>query len=315
EKGLIIAYDKLHPVELATSSFGQSMNVTMVQMAAGFSSLVNGGYYYQPHMVKQIINDKGATVKNFDPVLERQTVSKKTSDFIQNAMYQTVEGGTAKGAKVEGYAVGGKTGTAQKYPREAKTYLVSFIGAVPAVNPEVVIYVIIDEPQKVPRQANSGIATQFASGILKEILPALDIFPTGDIDYLLPAEDTSATGNAGQTTADATSSQGSNTQTGTAGNTTNNTTVNSTGNVTGNTTGNTTGNNQQNNTAGTTAAQNADNQSSTGQSNNKNNNQNGSDPNNINQNNTNSQTATGDGTSQTNTGPQDGQQIMESPTD
>lgn len=190
--GLLQAYDNLKATELATSSFGQSFNTTMIQLASAFSSLVNGGYYYQPHVVQQIVNDSGATVKNFDGTVVRQTVSEQTSDFIQEYMYQTVESGTAGGAKVEGYAVGGKTGTAQKLPRDAKTYVVSFIGAVPAVNPEMVIYVMIDEPQNVVKQADSSIATKFASKILKRILPVLGIYPEGDIDYLLedPAEGT-----------------------------------------------------------------------------------------------------------------------------
>lgn len=186
EAGIIINLDKLNATELATSSFGQSINVTMLQMATAYSSLVNGGNYYAPHIVKQIINDNGATVKQVNKLLVKQTVSKETSDLIQKYMYQTVEEGTAKGAQVEGYAIGGKTGTAQKLPREAKTYLVSFLGAVPAINPEMVIYVMIDEPQNVVRQDDSSIATKFASKILTQVLPVLGIYPEGDIDYLLP---------------------------------------------------------------------------------------------------------------------------------
>jgi stage V sporulation protein D (sporulation-specific penicillin-binding protein) len=189
ESGLIISHDNLNSTELATSSFGQSFTTTMIQMASAYSSLVNGGFYYEPHVVKQIINDNGATVKEYKELLLKQTVSEKTSDFIQNYMYQTVETGTAQGAQVPGYAVGGKTGTAQKLPRDAKTYVVSFLGAVPAINPEIVIYVMIDEPQNVVKQADSSIATKFASRIMTEILPALGIYPEGDIDYLLPSEE------------------------------------------------------------------------------------------------------------------------------
>ena len=194
--GITMTKDALGPVELATNSFGQAFNVTMVQMAAAYSSLVNGGNYYQPHIVKKIVNANGATVKEMDKVLVRQTVSEKTSDFIQKAMYQTVEGGTAGGAKVEGYAIGGKTGTAQKLPRAAKTYVVSFLGSVPAINPEIVIYVMIDEPKNVVKQADSSIATKFASRIMTELLPALGIYPEGEIDYLLPSEEDTV-GNAG----------------------------------------------------------------------------------------------------------------------
>ncbi|NLK27725.1 MAG: penicillin-binding protein 2 [Clostridiales bacterium] len=197
EAGILIAEEKLNVTELATSSFGQSFNVTMIQLAAAYSSLVNGGNYYQPHVVKQIINENGATVRQIDKTIVRKTVSEETSKFIQEAMYRTVEEGTAKGAKVEGYTVGGKTGTAQKLPRDAKTYVVSFLGAVPAINPEIVIFVVVDEPQNVVRQDNSAIATELTSRILAEVLPALGVYPDGEIDYLIndEAENTEETSN------------------------------------------------------------------------------------------------------------------------
>jgi stage V sporulation protein D (sporulation-specific penicillin-binding protein) len=189
ESGIITELERLNASELATSSFGQSFNVSMIQMAAAYSSLVNGGYYYQPRIVKEIMNDQNATVKIMEPLLVRRTVSDETSQFIREAMLQTVEVGTAKPARVMGYAIGGKTGTAEKLPRGEKKYLVSFLGAVPALNPEIVIYVIIDEPQNVVRQDDSSLATGLASRIMKELLPALGIYPDGEIDYLLPDTD------------------------------------------------------------------------------------------------------------------------------
>jgi len=200
QSGLIIAKDKLNASELATSSFGQSVTVTMLQLAAAYSSIVNGGYYYQPHIVKEIINENGATVKKIDKLLVRQTVSESTSELLQKYLYLTVEEGTAKHAKVAGYSIGGKTGTAQKLPRDAKTYIVSFIGHVPAVNPEIVIYVMIDEPQNVEKQADSSIATKFASRIMAELLPALGIYPEGDIDYLLDDKSEQANQTGGSNT-------------------------------------------------------------------------------------------------------------------
>ena len=211
EAGILIPEKDLNATELATSGFGQSLNVTMLQMAAAYSSLVNGGYYYQPHVVRQIVNDNGATVKKFDKALVRQTVSEETSKFIQQAMYRTVEEGTAKKAKVPGYAVGGKTGTAQKFPRSAKTYVVSFLGAVPAINPEVVVYVAVDEPQNVERQADSSIATKLASKIMQEVLPAIGIYPEGEIDYLLPSQtDDTAKSNKNQNSGEANTTGGNN---------------------------------------------------------------------------------------------------------
>lgn len=167
----------LTKTDLATNSFGQNFTSTMIQLAAGFSSLVNGGYYYEPRIVKEILNPGGAVLENVDKVLVKESVSGETSKFIRNAMYQTVESGTATNAKVTGYKVGGKTGTAQKIPRSDHTHLVSFIGCVPADHPEMVIYVVIDNPQNVPVQS-SATATQMAGEILKDILPFLEIYPT-----------------------------------------------------------------------------------------------------------------------------------------
>lgn len=114
--GLIHKEDELNPVELATSSFGQTQTVTMVQMAAGFSSLVNGGDYYEPHIVKEVQNENGAIVKKVEPTVVKKTVSEKTSKLIRKYMKATVEDGTAAPAGVKGYSIGGKTGTAQKRP-------------------------------------------------------------------------------------------------------------------------------------------------------------------------------------------------------
>lgn len=174
--GQIHAEDELNPVELATSSFGQTQAVTMVQMIAGFSSLVNGGNYYQPHIVKEIQNENGTVVESVAPVVVRKTVSENTSSLLRKYLLATVEEGTAQPAKVKGYSIGGKTGTAEKRPVTAKKYLVSFIGCVPAENPQAVVYVIIDEPN-VEDQAHSTFATEFASKIMKKILPFLGIYP------------------------------------------------------------------------------------------------------------------------------------------
>jgi stage V sporulation protein D (sporulation-specific penicillin-binding protein) len=198
-QGIIFEKENLNATELATSSFGQGISTTMLQLASAYSSMVNGGYYYRPHVMKQIVNDNGAIVREYDKLLVRQTVSEKTSELMQKYLYRTVEEGTAKGAKVEGYAIAGKTGTAQKPPYKNKKYIVSFLGHVPAINPEIVIYVMIDEPQNVEKQADSSIATKFTSRILKEILPALGIFPEGEIDYLLE-EDVTEEGSTNETT-------------------------------------------------------------------------------------------------------------------
>ncbi len=173
--GLIHSKEALNAVELATSSFGQTQTVTMVQMMSAFCSLINGGKYYQPHLVREIRSSDGDPVKKFEPMIVKETTSEETSRKLRKYLKATVEEGTAKPAAVEGYSVGGKTGTAEKRPVSEKNYLVSFIGAVPIDNPEVAIYVIIDEPN-VEDQAHSTYATEFASRILGKVLPFLGIY-------------------------------------------------------------------------------------------------------------------------------------------
>lgn len=173
-EGLLYTADNMDAASLATNAFGQNFNVTMTQLAAGFCSLINGGEYYEPHVVKQIQDESGNVTENKDPVLLRRTISKETSDIIKEYMRSVVKEGTGKSAAVEGYAVGGKTGTAEKLPRGNGKYLVSFIGYAPQENPQVMVYVVIDEPNA-DAQANSGFATKMASDIMKEIFPYLGI--------------------------------------------------------------------------------------------------------------------------------------------
>ena len=173
-EGLLYEAKNMDAASLATNAFGQNFNVTMTQLAASFCSLVNGGNYYEPHVVKQIQDENGNVTETKDPVLVRKTISKETSDIIKDYMYGVVEEGTGKSAAVEGYAIGGKTGTAEKLPRRNGKYLVSFIGYAPQENPQVVVYVVVNEPNA-QGQANSGFATELASKIMGEIFPYLGI--------------------------------------------------------------------------------------------------------------------------------------------
>ena len=174
-----------------------NFNVTMTQMAASFCSLLNGGNYYEPHVVKQIQDENGNVSENKDPILVKKTISKETSDIIKDYMLGVVEEGTGASAAVEGYAVGGKTGTAEKLPRGNGKYLVSFIGYAPQENPQVMVYVVIDEPNSAA-QANSGYATQLASQIMTDIFPYLGIEKKAD------SEAGTTTGTDTTTEADAT---------------------------------------------------------------------------------------------------------------
>lgn len=176
EKGIIHPESELNTVEIATSSFGQTQNVTMVQMLSAFCSLINGGKYYAPHVVKEIINEQNAVVKSNSGEIVKQTVTEHTSSLIREYLKETVEAGTAVDAKVEGYDIGGKTGTAEKHGADQEgNYIVSFIGFAPTDNPQVAIYVLIDQPA-VDDQAHSSYATKFASKIMKKILPFLGVY-------------------------------------------------------------------------------------------------------------------------------------------
>lgn len=173
---LIYYADNMSATDLATNSFGQNFNVTMMQMAAAYSSVVNGGKYYRPHFLMRVVDDNGTVIETNDRVLVRETVSDEASRFIRSAMKGVVEEGTSRNsARVEGYSVGGKTGTAEKYPRGNGKYVVSFISAVPAENPEVICYVVIDEP-KTDRPNSNSWACKLCRSILREILPYLNVY-------------------------------------------------------------------------------------------------------------------------------------------
>ena len=183
---LLFPKESMGPADLATNSFGQNFNVTMIQMITGYCSLINGGYYYEPHMVNKITNSSGAVVENIEPRVLKQTVSESTSELIRQYCRAVVmeEGGarrTGKTARPAGYAIGGKTGTAETLPRDNGQYVVSFIGYAPADDPQVAIYVVVDRPNA-SDQADAKFATGIVRNILTEALPYLNIFMTEELD-------------------------------------------------------------------------------------------------------------------------------------
>ena len=173
---LVYTEENMKTIDLATNSFGQNYNCTMIQVASAFSSLVNGGTYYQPYMVSKVLGADGGTISVTDPMVLKQTVSKSTSEILKKYMYNTVTSGTGSTAKVDGYSLGGKTGTAEKQPRNQGNYLVSFIGFAPYDNPELVIYCIVDEPNT-EDQPHSYYAQNIVREILEEIFPYMNIYP------------------------------------------------------------------------------------------------------------------------------------------
>lgn len=173
---LVYTLDNIKPIDLATNSFGQNYNCTMIEMASAYSSLINGGTYYAPHVVKKVTDAEGNTISSVEPTAVKQTVSKSTSDQVKGYLYNVVAKGTGKTAKADGYSMGGKTGTAQKLPRGHDNYLVSFIGHAPQENPQVVVYCIVDEPNT-STPASSIYAQNLFREIVEEILPYMNIYP------------------------------------------------------------------------------------------------------------------------------------------
>ena len=190
--GLVFHADNLSSVSLAVSSFGQGVTTSMMQVGTAFCSAINGGYYYEPSVVQRIEDENGNIVENREPVLVRRTISEDVSAQMRQFLKSVVTDGTGKKAAVEGYEVGGKTGTAEKLPRGNGKYILSFIGFAPVDNPQVVIYVVADEPEL---QSGSGEAAHLFSDIAQAIFPYMNIYKTDesyDIDAAT-AEDEPAT--------------------------------------------------------------------------------------------------------------------------
>ena len=165
-------------INLATNSFGQNFNTTMIQLGSAFCSLINGGYLYEPHLVTKITDSNGNTVEEIEPTVLKRTISDETGDMLKNYLEFVVSDGTGKTAGVDGYRIGGKTGTAEKLPRGNHKYLVSFIGFAPVENPQVVVYVIVDEPGVGAigdNQAHSSFAQEICHNIFEQILPYLGV--------------------------------------------------------------------------------------------------------------------------------------------
>ena len=179
---MVFSKDTIGITDLATNSFGQSYNVTMIQMITGFCSLINGGYYYEPHVVSKITTADGATIENIEPRVLKQTVSQSTSDTIIEFCNTVVTGehGTGKTARPAGYMIGGKTGTAETLPRGNREYVVSFMGYAPADDPQIAIYVVVDRPN-VQYQDDAKHATRIVRKVLTEVLPYLNIFMTEEL--------------------------------------------------------------------------------------------------------------------------------------
>ncbi len=189
-EGLTYTAANMGPTDLAVNTFGQGFNVDMIEMITGYCSLINGGYYYEPHVVKKIISSSGSTIKNIEPRVLRQTVSPSTSEKIIQYCESVVMGeeGTGKSARPAGYRIIGKTGTAQTLPRGNRQYVVSFMGAAPADDPEIAIYVVVDRANVADQSTSTRLATTLVKNILTEALPYLNYPMTEELSEKEQAE-------------------------------------------------------------------------------------------------------------------------------
>jgi len=179
-EGILHRLENLNPVELATSSFGQSFNVTPLQILTGFASVINGGNLMKPYIVKQIVSQDGNEIKEFTPIVRRKVISKESSQIVRNQLESVVRDGTGKKARVEGYRIGGKTGTAEKLPRGEGKYALSFIGFAPVENPKIIVLVLLDETEYYSE--GSGAAAPVAKELFENILPYIGVEPSDKQD-------------------------------------------------------------------------------------------------------------------------------------
>ncbi len=194
ENGILKKEEEMSEIDLVTNSFGQNFNATVIQMAAAHCSLINGGQYYVPHVVKEIIRSDGTVVETMDKTLVRETVSESTSEFLKKAMTAMVDEQRPWSTAIPGYEIGGKTGTAEKLPREDRKYVVSFTSFLPASDPEYFMMVVIDEPN-VEDQSTGGHATNLTRSLWEAIIPYLNLFPTRETGEA-PSETASPEGPA-----------------------------------------------------------------------------------------------------------------------
>ncbi len=176
--GILFNIDKVGPVELATTAFGQGVSVTPIQQITAVSAAINGGKLYKPYVVKSLNDpETNSVIVENKPTLVRNVITKETSNEVRRALESVVTNGSGRNAYIEGYRVGGKTGTAQKV-KDGRymvgNYILSFIGFLPADDPKIIVYVAINNPKRVI-QYGGVISAPIAKEILKDSINALNI--------------------------------------------------------------------------------------------------------------------------------------------
>lgn len=181
--GILFNMDKVGPVEQATTSFGQGVSVTPIQQVAAVSAAVNGGILYTPYIASELVDSQsGETIMKKTPEAKRRVISEETSKQVRNALESVVAKGSGKGAFVESYRVGGKTGTAQKAENGRyleNNHIVSFIGFAPADKPELVVYIAVDNPKDTV-QFGGVVAAPIVGNIMEDALRAMGVKPRKD---------------------------------------------------------------------------------------------------------------------------------------
>ncbi|MBE6147915.1 MAG: stage V sporulation protein D [Firmicutes bacterium] len=181
--GILFKEEKMGLVETATTAFGQGISVTPIQQITAVSAAVNGGNLYIPYVVKSMIDTETDTVLDVtEKKVKRRVISKETSDLVRYTLESVVANGTGRNAYIENYRVGGKTGTAQKVENghySTSSYILSFIGFMPANNPEIVVYVAVDNAHNVT-QYGGTVSAPIAKNVMKSAIDILDIKPSKD---------------------------------------------------------------------------------------------------------------------------------------
>lgn len=193
--GILFKPENVGPLELATTAFGQGVSVTPIQQVMAVAAAVNGGYLYEPYIASEWIDPvTEEVVEKNEPTIKKNVISKETSDELKYALESVVAQGTGRPAYVEGYRVGGKTGTAQKVGPDGRymqnNYIVSFIGFAPADDPEIVVYVAVDNPKNTV-QFGGVVAAPIVGKIIGDSLPVMGVEKRKDgieKEYMWPEE-------------------------------------------------------------------------------------------------------------------------------
>jgi stage V sporulation protein D (sporulation-specific penicillin-binding protein) len=168
--------ENMGEVELATTAFGQSFQITPIQLITTVSSLINGGNRITPHFGVEVKSPDGTPIETFTYPVEANVLSEKTSETLRYVLEQVVEQGSGKNAYIAGYHVAGKTATSEKLPRSLKKYISSFIGFAPAEDPQVIALITIDEPEGI--YYGGTVAAPVIKEIFENILPYMGIEPS-----------------------------------------------------------------------------------------------------------------------------------------